>query len=101
MFFNYDFMEDLFSQTGDFLGNYIGEIVYIETDQEKHEHLPYVGLVVDYDRYSIKLNPTRLLNARYPADLGDLAREIRESAERGEGREIILGRGVIARMNKI
>ena len=41
----------------DIFRDYIGRVVIVETDQQSHKGLSYMGKIVDYDEHFIRLGP--------------------------------------------
>jgi len=80
------------------LQRYIGKMVRIETDQQKHQHRPYVGKIAEYNIDFIRLNPYAIQMEGY----SDPSIEDMQKHEVGSTNlEILLGRRVIASLKKV
>ena len=81
------------------LNEHMGEIVRIETDQQRHKYRPYVGKIAGYDKDFIRLNPYAI--KLESVALNPSIEEMQKCEAGSTGLDILLGRGVIASLEKI
>jgi len=80
------------------LQRYIGKMVKIETDEQRHKHVPYIGKIAEYDKDFIRLNPYALM---FETNLDPSVKDMQKFKAGSTNLEIILGRGIIASLEKI
>lgn len=83
----------------DILQRYIGKMVRIETDKQRHPHVPYIGKIAEYNKDFIVLNP-------FADEFGStgLSPSVEDMQKRDAGStdlEITLGRRVIASLKRV
>ncbi len=83
----------------DILGKYFGQIVKIETDQKKHQHVPYIGKLAGYDGDFIRLNP--YAEAFGSTGLSPSIEDMQKHDAGSTNLEILLGRKVIASLERV
>ncbi len=80
------------------LQKYIGKIVRIETDQQRHKCVPYVGKIAGYDKDFIRLNPYAM--QMRSISLNPSVEDMQKCDAGSTGLEIVLGRRVIASLER-
>ncbi len=87
--------------TNEILEKYIGKMILVETDQERHRSIPYLGRLSSYNENFIVLNPCDRVNPTYVGEVEKMVEKLKEFKAGETDSEKILGKGVIASIEEL